>query len=112
MIIWTGYGFVVPVVVFLVALACNFGFDAALGKGYYESHWWTVGAALLGSAVLLFPFALWMQAREERGVVDKHTGEEFTIGRNNHSVFFIPLRFWIPLLVAIGVSLCLLELVD
>src|SRR5690606_2098105 len=98
MIIWTGYGFVVPVIVFLVALACNVGFDAALGKGYYESHWWTVGAALLGSAFLIFPLALWLQGRYERVVIDKQTGEEFVIERNHHSAFFIPLRFWGPLL--------------
>ena len=111
MIIWTGYGFVVPVIVFLVALVGNVGFDAAFGKGYYEGHWWTIGTALLVSAAILLPFSIRLQARNARVVIDRETGEELVINRNDHSVFFIPVKFWSPLLAVVGISLCLFELV-
>lgn len=112
MIIWSGYGFVVPVVVFLVALGCNVGFDAALGKGYYEDHWWTIGAALLLSAVIILPFAIGLHGRNSRVLLDRETGEEVVVNQNGHSAFFIPLRFWSPLLAAIGITLCIFELVE
>ena len=111
MIIWSGYGFVVAVIVFLVALAGNVGFDAAFGKGYYENHWWTIGAALIVSAVIILPFAIWLRAKNERVVIDKETGEELSINRNDHSLFFIPLWYWSPLLAVIGIGLCVYELV-
>ena len=88
MIIWSGAGFLVPVYVFGSALLCNFGFDGLWGAGYYSSHKWAVGVAMFLAAGLTLATDL---------VLDKRTGRPL-----NHSLFFIPIFFWAPILAIIG----------
>jgi hypothetical protein len=109
MIIWNGLGFLVAVIVFGFALACNLAFDAVWGKGFYEAHLWTVGMAMFLSAPVTWALHLWFGRRTDRIVIDKETGEEFTVARTDNSLFFIPVRYWTPLLVGLGVLLCALE---
>ncbi len=111
MIVWSGLGFLVAVIVFGSALACNLGFDAALGKGFYESHLWTVGVAMLLAAAAVWPLGIWLRGRPTREVVDVDTGEQFVLDPLHHSLLFIPVHIWGPLLVTIGSILCIVDLV-
>ena len=110
MLIWHGLGFLVVVFTFGAAILCQLVFDAVGGKGYYSSHRWTVGIALLIGAALSWGVGRHLRDRAARVVVDKETGEELIIGRGSHGLFFIPMHIWGPLLAVIGLVLCGSEL--
>jgi hypothetical protein len=110
MIIWTGLGFLVAVVVFCVSLAFNFVFNAWYGEGYYDTHKWPVAISLLVSAVICWFLGSSLGKRTTQTVIDKETGQEIVLNRSNHSLFFIPMHFWAPILAVIGVVMLVLDL--
>ena len=94
LLIWNGFGFLVAVFAFASSLLCNALFDARMGAGYYASHHWTLGIAMLLAAALCagmarLPFTLSAPRR--------------------HTLFFLPVRFWSCPLGAAGVALLALE---
>ena len=109
MIIWSGLGFLVAVIVFGVSLAFNFAFNAWWGEGYYDSHKWPAGVSLFASAIACWFLGSALRKRTSQHVIDKETGKEFVLDRANHSLFFIPVRMWAPVLVVIG---CIVIVID
>ena len=111
MIIWSGFGFLVAVIVFVFALLSNFAFDAIYGSGYYEAHHWTIGVAMFLAAVVCWFVGSSLRSRKPQIVIDKATGKEMALDRSKHTLFFIPMHLWAPVLVLIGVILCIMEFV-
>jgi hypothetical protein len=111
MIIWSGLGFLVAVIVFGFALACNFAFNAIYGHGYYETHHWTIGVAMFLSAITCWLLGTALRSRKPRIVIDKATGKEMPLDRSRHTLFFIPMHLWAPVLALIGVILCVVEFI-
>lgn len=105
MIIWSGLGYLVAVIVFGCSLAFNLAFNAWLGDGYYTAHKWPVAASLLLSAVLCWLLGSALRRRTSQVVVDKATGKEHVLDRSHHSLFFIPMHLWGPVLAVVGVVL-------
>jgi len=83
MIIWSGFGFLVAVITFAACFAMNFLIDAQFGKGYYSSHPWAIGVALIIGGVLSSIAGFAMRSREG----------------SRHTFFFIPMH-WAGLVVA------------
>jgi hypothetical protein len=90
-IIWTGYGFLVAVFVFGFSLVANVITNAATGGGaYWNAHKWPVAVSLFMSAG-----ACWLV-----GFVCRNRGK-------SHTLFFIPVIWWGPILVVCGmIALC------
>ena len=105
MIIWSGYGFLVVVITFGCSLALNFAFNARFGAGYYEAHKWPLAISLLMSAAICWVLGMALGNRASRRVIDKATGKEMVLRGRNHSLFFIPVQFWGPILAVIGAVL-------
>jgi hypothetical protein len=103
MIIWTGLGFLVAVIVFGFSLAFNLAFNALWGEGYYDTHKWPFAISLFLSAIACWLLGLALRKRTARTVIDKATGQEIVLNRSNHSLFFIPMHFWGPILAVIAV---------
>lgn len=99
--IWSGFGFLVVVIVFGFSLAVNLAADAWLGAGYYAEHKWPFAVGLLLSAVACWFIGLALQRRGSRVVIDKATGREFEL-RRNHRFFFIPIHIWGIVLAVAG----------
>ena len=110
MVVWTGLGFLVAVFAFGAALFCNWAFDASWGEGYYSSHYWTIGFAMLIGAVLSWSVGKFLRNRSARVVIDKITREELVIDRSNHTFFFVRMHNWGLILAAISVILFAMEL--
>lgn len=106
MIVWSGSGFLVLAFVFGAALLCNWAFDAAWGAGYYSSHLWTVGVAVLIGAGLSWVVGDFLRKRAAQVVIDKETGKEMVLDRGNHRLFFVPMHYWGPILGIVGIGLC------
>jgi hypothetical protein len=112
MIIWSGLGFLVLVIVLVSSFALNLAFDALAGNGYYGQHEWPFALSLLVAAVVCWFLGSALNGRGSRTVVDKLTGQEFDLNRSNHSLFFIPMHIWAPILAVIGLVVLLKDLLS
>jgi hypothetical protein len=100
MIIWSGLGFVVPI----IPIACFFVTQFALTSifndaTYYSQHSWPKLMVWL-MAVGTVGLVGWLLSRGSV-FTDKTTGEAVTI-RRSHTFFFIPVIYWAPIVAAIG----------
>lgn len=99
MVIWSGFGWVVPV----FAIICLLLGNVALGDSW-SSNTWAQAGALIVTAVFVFAFdKFFLSKRADTSLMNKETGEDVII-RKNDSMFFIPVRFWPFILVAIAVA--------
>lgn len=99
-IIWTGKGYLVFVIVFGCSLIANLVSNAVVGSGYYDHHKWPFAVSLLVSAAICWSLGDYLQRRSDRVVIDKETGREFVINRSRHTLFWIPMHWWGPILLA------------
>ena len=103
MIIWQGLGFIVPLVLIGILALVEAMTEAALHDDqYYQEHGWPILVGFCLTAVVIWRLASKLNARRGRTVIDKATGEEFEI-KPRHSLFFIKMEYWPPILVVIGV---------
>jgi hypothetical protein len=100
MIIWQGLGFLVAVIIFGCSLIANLISNATVGKGYYDHHKWPFAVSLLVSAAICWSLGDYLRRRSDRIVIDKQTGKEFILNQSRHALFFIPMHWWGPILLA------------
>lgn len=105
MIIWSGLGVVVVAIVFLTSLAANLLTNAIThDPTYYDTHEWPLAVSLLVSAAITWAYGAYLQSKPGRIVIDKETGQETQLKRD-HRLFFIPMKWWGPILALIGIWL-------
>ena len=71
MIIWSGLGFLVAVIIFGCSLALNFAFNAWFGDGYYDTHKWPFAISLFLSAIICWFLEPVMHFPEKKAVLCK-----------------------------------------
>lgn len=96
MIIWTGWGILVPVL-----LALGIGGTGALGEEFLPPEASTYGfvAGALISAVLIYLIGRKLN-KPEQGFHPK-TGEP-VVYRNRHTFFFVPMQYWGAIVPVVG----------
>ena len=104
-IIWQGLGFLVAVIVFGCSLAANLILNATVGDGYYDHHDWPFAVSLIFSAAICWFLGNHLRKRSDRIAIDKKTGNEFVVNQSRHTLFFIPMHFWSPILLLIALIL-------
>ena len=104
MIIWSGFGFLVAAFVFGFSLLGNL-LSNLFAPGYYDAHRWPVGISLFFAAAACWFTGQYLRNRKAQVVIDKQTGQELVINRSYHALFFIPMYWWAPILVLIGLCL-------
>jgi hypothetical protein len=110
MLIWSGFGFLVAVITFGACLLMNWLLDAQFGEGYYSSHGWAVGSALIMGGLISSVVGILLKARHDREVVDVQTGERMVINLSQHSFFFVPMHWAGVAIAAIGVAAAVYDL--
>jgi hypothetical protein len=94
MIIWNGLGFL-PIVFMMIF---GLGFSAeSNGPITDKALAYTFFLTGLASGAL----GLWLRKRPAQIVIDKATGKEIAL-RRSHSLFFIPMIYWGPIFIAMG----------
>lgn len=96
MLIWSGFGIVVPILAFGICFIVQMVFDSLFGHGFYTSHAIPkLFAGLAGGAALFF-LGSWMNsdANISRILVDPNTGERVSVSNGSHTFFFIPVQYW------------------
>ena len=98
MIIWRGWGILVPIIPVVIWAFFPELFKAALPQTAYSNYYKFISAF----SILLGALTLWFLGRklnggEGRTLVDEKTGEKVVL-RANHSLFFLNMEYWaIPL---------------
>jgi len=100
-IIWRGYGFLVPVIAFAAIALCSLLFNTVLKTIPLVGM--SIGA-FAAAAAIWFIGLKFNDPAKNRIMVDKATGQEFTISQN-HSLFFIKMQYWAIPLALLGVIL-------
>jgi hypothetical protein len=99
MVIWSGFGWVVPA----FAVICLLLGNIILGESWSANTWAQAGA-LLVTAALTFAFDRgFLAKRADKTLMNKETGADVII-RKNDSLFFIPVRFWPLVLIALAAA--------
>ena len=99
MIIWQRRGYLVAVIIFGFSLLLNLALNATYGVGYYDHHKWPFALSLVVSAILCWFLGNYLRKQSDRVVIDKLTGKEFVINQSRHTLFFIPMQYWGPILL-------------
>ncbi len=101
MIIWNGYGILVPVIVFSISLLFQFMLDSLFYKGFYSSQKWPPFLALSLSSVVIWLLGRRLNKNNERVLVDPKTGEQVKLVKN-HSFFWIKMEYWAIIFLLLG----------
>jgi len=110
-IISSGLGFLVAVIVFGCSLVFNLAFNLWWRQGFYDAHKWPFAISLILSAAICWLLGSALRKRGMQTVIDKATGEEFVLDRSDHSFFFISMHMWGPILAIIGIIILVVDLV-
>ena len=101
-IIWSGKGFLVAVFVFGFSLIANLVSNSVTGSGaYWDAHKWPFAVSLFVSAVTCWFVGRFLRVQKARILVDPKTGKEVVL-RQSHTLFFIPVMWWGPILAVFG----------
>ena len=104
MIIWNGLGFLVVVVGFAALILTELVSEKITGdEEFYQQHGWVILIGMLVAAALTYGLHRVLPRHKARVLIDKQTGQEVVL-RYDHSLFFIPVRWWPAVFMAIGVG--------
>ena len=102
MLVWSGLGFLVPVVAFGCLMATELLVEAAFHDDrYYQAHSWPKLVGFVASAAIACVVGRSLKRRLGRVLVDPETGEEVVVG-GDHTFFFIPVAYSPPILLVVG----------
>jgi hypothetical protein len=103
MIIWSGLGFLVAVITFVCLLLTEFATESAFrDDGYYQAHGWPKLVGFIAAALIVWPLGRYLNSKKGRVLVDPDTGKQ-VVFKQGHMLFFIPLEYWGPILVVLGI---------
>jgi hypothetical protein len=102
MIIWSGYGFLVPISAFAFFLILEtFSEKITNDAEYYQNNPLIMYVGLILTAIICYFVGAYFNKNEGRRLIDKETGEE-VIFKKRHTFFFIPIKYWAYILPVLG----------
>lgn len=108
--IWSGLGFLVVVFTFGSSLIANLICNSVTGsEAYWNAHKWPLAVSLFLSAAVCWFVGRFFHSRKAQVLVDPNTGKEVVL-RKSHSLFFIPMMWWGPVLAVCGLIALVLDL--
>lgn len=103
MLIWSGLGFLTVVIMVVCGISTRFILETVTGDvNAFEAGNTGIVITMLVSAVLNFGFYKFLTRKQECVVIDKKTGQEIVLVKN-HSLFFIPVKWWTLIFVILSV---------
>lgn len=103
MIIWTGLGFIVAVVAFLMLVLTEFSVEAFFkDQSYYQTHGWPKLVALAVAGLIVLALGKRLNTKAGKVLIEKDTGKELIL-KKKHSLFFIDMEYWGYILFVLGV---------
>jgi hypothetical protein len=109
MIIWSGLGFLVA----LIGGGCLLAADALTrsmfgDEKYFAEHGWPKLAAFVLAGAITWFLGRYLHREAGKRFIDPQTNMEVVLKRR-HSLFFIPVEYWGPIFVGLGVVFAVLK---
>lgn len=99
-VIWRGYGWLVPVLVFGAFLVSQVVVDTIYGDGFYKANDWPKYTATVTGALIVAALGYLLNYKWRRELVDEETGQP--AGKApSHTLFFIPVEYWSVIVLAL-----------
>jgi hypothetical protein len=92
LVIWRGFGWLIPVIVFGSFLLSQVALNSIYGEGFYKANEWPKIAAIAVSSLLIASLGYFLNYKKRQVVVDADTGKKKKSPA--HSLFFIPIEVW------------------
>ena len=100
LVVWRGFGWTVPVVVFGALILSQLSVDAVYGDGFYTANTWPKQAAFIVAALFVGFLGFFLNHKKRGVLIDEETGEP--VGKAPaHSLFFIPIEYWAIIVLAL-----------
>lgn len=110
MIIWSGFGFLVVVIVIASTFLAQIITRAITGNDqFFDQSSIPFDIAMFFSSAVIYFLGKWLNTRKAKTYIDKETGKEIILKRN-HSLFFIKMEYWGIIIIVIMVILSIKEL--
>lgn len=100
-IVWSGRGYIVPAVTFVISLATEYITETLfLDEKYYQEQAWPLSLALMAAAVICYGVG----KRLNQATPDSRAQPSIAppAGRARHTFFFVRMEHWGPILAAIA----------
>lgn len=92
MIIWRGYGWLIPVIVIASYIGTHYSINSINGEGYFEANPWIKWAILISDTFLIGLLGYLLNYKYRPNILDLETAEEHR--SPSHTLFFIPIQYW------------------
>ncbi|HDW8004919.1 TPA: hypothetical protein RM482_000496 [Bacillus cereus] len=103
MIIWSGWGFLVAIIVIINTLLGKAIFGSITGDAtYFQDHSWPMVVMFIISGVMSWYLGKYINKPDGKVYIDAETGEKVMFNKK-HSLFFIKMEYWGPILGVIAV---------
>lgn len=100
LIVWRGFGWLVPVLAFGVMILSQVVIDALHGDGFYTANAWPKTVAIILAALSVGLLGIYLNHIKRGTIVDEDTGE--VLGKSpSHYLFFIPVEYWAIIIPAV-----------
>jgi len=100
--VWSGLGFLVAIVGVLALVGTQMISGAVSGNEYfYQENQWVILVGMIAAAVVTFALNSTLLKPKSQTVIDKETRQEVVL-QKNHSLFFIPTKWWPIIFIVIG----------
>ncbi|MDJ0904560.1 MAG: hypothetical protein QNI96_00970 [Woeseiaceae bacterium] len=100
LIVWRGFGWLVPVIVIAALILTQLAVDAVYGQGFYTANAWPKQAAFIAAAVLVGILGVFLNHMKRGLLIDEESGE--VVGKApSHTLFFIPVEYWAIVVLAL-----------
>ena len=103
MVVWRGWGIVVPIIIILCANAVQAAVESLGGPEYWRTHSFPAATALLVAGALIWAFDLYLFRNPPRVLRDEQTGERLMLVPR-HDLFFVRMRWWGLICAGAGVA--------
>ena len=110
MIIWSGYGFLVAIIIFIDSLIAELTTRFISGDNHlYNRNSIPFGVSLFISAGIIFLLHNYFTEKRKEGK-GTYIFDKITIASSNHHLFFIPFKYWTYIAISLGVGVILYQL--
>jgi len=108
MIIWSRWGVVVFLILMTVMISVQLVAESVTGNSsYWQDNSYLLTLSFFISGVSCWFLGKWMnKPKAEKKYIDKETKQEVSFPQRKHTFFFIPVEYWGPIFLVIGV-ICL-----
>ena len=103
MIIWSGYGFIIFIIVFINSLLAELISEAAThNDNLYQENYIPLGASFLISGAVIYSMNIYFQIKRANNQGTR-IFDKAMIANTGHHLFFIPFRYWPFIMIMMGI---------